>query len=220
VSRNSGRLALELRRSRRGLVALAVLLTATVIAAVVLANGLQITFPWDNSYTFQVAVGSAKGVVPGKQQVRIAGFPVGKITDAELIDGRPVLTMTIDGQYGPLYRNAQLRLRPKTPLDDLYMDVISRGTPSAGVLRSGEILPAERTIAPVDIGEVLDAFDADTRVRLKQAIDGLGGGLSGTGGQNLGAALLQLAPFLNAAQRLTSRYAAPRRPISSTTSGS
>jgi phospholipid/cholesterol/gamma-HCH transport system substrate-binding protein len=199
--RPRSRLAIELERSRGGLIALAVLIVMVVVALVVLISGLQVSLPWDNTYTVRVAVDSAKGVVAGKQQVRISGFPVGKITGSELVGGRPVLTLQLDGQYAPLYRNAEVRLRPKTPLDDLYLDVISRGTPSAGALGSGDTLPALRTIAPVDIGQVLDAFDTPTRARLKQLIDGTGTGLNGN---NLRAALIALAPFLNAAQRLTS----------------
>jgi hypothetical protein len=46
----------------------------------------------------------------------------------------------MDPKYGPLYRNATLTLRPETPLDDMYLDIVSRGTPSAGVLGANQIL--------------------------------------------------------------------------------
>ena len=202
ANRTQSRLMLELRRSRAGLFSLVALVAAAIASIVVLIGGLQVSLPWDNTYTTRIGVDSAKGVVPGKQQVRISGFVVGKISGVERVNGSPVLTITIDGQYAPLYRNARVRLRPKTPLDDLYLDVVSRGTPSAGKLGSDDVLPALRTITPVDIGQVLDAFSAPTRARLKQAIDGVGAGLADHG-QDLRAALVQLAPFLNAAQRLT-----------------
>ncbi len=201
-----GRLALEIRRSRGGFAAVLVLIAGTIGAIVVLANGLRLNFPWDSTYIVKVGVDDAKGVVPGKQVVRLSGIPIGEITGADLISGRPVLTLTIKGQYAPLYRDAHLRLRPKTPLDDLYLNVESRGTPSAGKLTSSYVLPAERTIAPVDIGRVLNAFSADTRVRLKQATDELGRGL-GNNGQDFRAALVELGPFLQAAQRLTGEMA-------------
>jgi virulence factor Mce-like protein len=209
MNRNTGRLLLEVRRSWGGLVALAVLVAMTLGAAIVLVGGLQISLPWDDTYTVRVAVNDAKGVVAGKQQVRISGFPVGKITGLQLVDGRPVLTLTIDGRYAPLYRDAQLRMRPKTPLDDLYLDIESRGNRSAGRLSGDQILPAQRTVVPVDIGRVLDAFDAPTRVRLKQTIDGIGSGLADHG-QDFRAALVELAPFLNAARRLTVELAQRR----------
>ena len=202
----SGRMALEIRRSRGGFAALLALIAITVGAVIVISNGLRLNFPWDSTYTARIAVDDAKGVVPGKQQVRISGFPVGEITSAQLVSGRPVLTITIQGQYAPLYRDARMRLRPKTPLDDLYLDVESRGHPGAGKLSGDTILAADRTIVPVDIGRVVNAFTTDTRARLKQAIDELGTGL-GDHGQQFQAALVRLAPFLTAAQRLTAEMA-------------
>ena len=204
-----GRLALEIRRSRGGLVALIALFAITVGAIVVIANGLRLNMPWDSTYTVRVAVDDAKGVVPGKQQVRISGFPVGEISGAELIGGRPVLTITLQGSYAPLYRDARLRLRPKTPLDDLYLNIEQRGHPAAGRLATDQILPAERTQVPVDIGRILNAFQADTRVRMKQAIDELGRGL-GDRGQQFRATLVGLAPFLDAAGRLSAEMAVRR----------
>jgi phospholipid/cholesterol/gamma-HCH transport system substrate-binding protein len=203
---HTGRLALEIRRSRGGLAALLALLAITTVAVVVIAGGLRLNMPWSSEYTVRVAVDNAKGVVPGKQEVRLAGIPVGEITGAQLVGGRPILTLTLQSQYAPLYRNARLRLRPKTPLDDLYMDIEDRGTTAAGELTSSQILPAQRTIVPVDVGPVLDSFTGDTRVRLAEAINELGAGLKDHG-QQFDQALVDLAPFLRAAQRLTREMA-------------
>src|SRR5439155_3520012 len=59
------------------------------------------------------------------------------------------------------------------------------------------------------IGEVLDVFNADVRPRVKQAIGNLGRGL-GAHGDEFRAALVQLAPFLQSAKRLTREYAIRR----------
>lgn len=206
---NRGRVALEIRRARGGFLAVLALGALTVGAAAVIAGGLRLNMPWTETYTVRVAVDDAKGVVAGKQQVRISGLPVGKITEAELVDGRPVLTIEIEGKYAPLYRDARLRLRPKTPLEDLYLNVEDRGRSSAGELRPGQLLAAERTILPVAVGRVFNAFNGDTRTRLEQATDELGRALPDRGAQ-LREALVKLGPFLEAAQRL-SRATAQRR---------
>jgi ABC-type transporter Mla subunit MlaD len=206
---NTGRLAIEMRRARGGLIAVLVLLVLAIGSAIVIANGLRLNLPGANTYVVRVAVDNAKGVVAGKQQVRISGLPVGKISKAELVNGRPVLTITIKGKYAPLYHDARLRLRPKTPLDDLYLNVEQRGHKAAGKLEEGETLLAQRTRSPVDIGLVLNAFNADARVRMEQAIDALGRGLPDHG-YEFRAALVKLTPFLTAAQRLT-RVTAERR---------
>jgi phospholipid/cholesterol/gamma-HCH transport system substrate-binding protein len=206
---NRDRMILEMRRARGGLAALLGLIVLSIGAAYVIADGLRLNMPWSDTYTARVAVDDAKGVVAGKQQVRISGLPVGKITKAELVDGQPVLTLTIKGEYGRLYHDARLRLRPKTPLNDLYLNVEDRGTKSAGELSEDQVLRAERTRAPVDIGRVLNTFDSTTRVRMEQTIDEVGRGL-GDRGDDFRAALVELAPFLNAARRLTHETAIRR----------
>ena len=202
------RLKLEIRRARGGFIALLALIALTAGCGVIIANGLRLNMPWQDTYTARIAVDDAKGVAPGKQQVRISGLPVGKISKAEIVDGKPVLTITLKGKYAPLYQDARLRLRPKTPLDDLYLNVESRGHKSAGEI-DGQILAAERTRTPVAIGKVLNTFNADTRTRMEQAIDEIGRGLPDHGDE-FRATLVKLAPFLTSAQRLT-RETAIRR---------
>jgi ABC-type transporter Mla subunit MlaD len=196
------RLGLELRRAAAPAVALLALIVASVVCLVIIFNNNGITLPWNSTYQRQIALDNAKGIVVKKQTVRLAGVTVGRIEDVKLMHGRPVATVSIQPQYAPLYRNAQLRLRPETPLDDMYLDIVSRGTPSAGQLPAGQVLPALRTQVPVDISSVLDVFNADTRSRVKASIDALGTGL-GSQGNSFKQALVELAPFLAAAKRLT-----------------
>lgn len=203
------RVKLEIRRARKPFVVLMGMVVIAVASLSYLVGNLRTSLPWDNPYRVKVAVDDAKGVIPGKQEVRISGVPVGSITKADLVGGRPVLEVTIDRKYAPLYRDARVRLRPKTPLDDLFLDVERRGHVSAGKLQDGETLTAERTRTPVDIGRVLNIFDADTRPRVKQAIDELGRGL-GDHGDQLRATLVELTPFLRDAQGLTSELAIRR----------
>jgi ABC-type transporter Mla subunit MlaD len=196
------RMQLEVRRAARPALALLALAVASIICALVIFNNNGVTLPWNSTYQRQIALDNAKGVVVKKQTVRLAGITVGRIEALKLEHGVPVATISMDPKYGPLYRNAQLRLRPETPLDDMYIDILSRGTPGAGQLPANEILPAERTQVPVDISSVLDVFNADTRSRIKQSIDELGVGL-GQEGSSFRQALVELAPFLAAAKRLT-----------------
>jgi len=138
--------------------------------------------------------------VPGNTEVRIAGVVVGKVEGVQLEHNTPMLKVRILGRYKPLYRDARLRLRPKTPLEDMYLNVESRGT--HGEVPDGGTIAAERTHTPVYIGKVLDVFNADRRAREKQAIENMGRGLGDHGAQ-FRAALVELAPFLDAARRLS-----------------
>ena len=65
------------------------------------------------------------------------------------VDGRAVVTMNIYKQYAPIYRNATVLLRPRTPLKDMYL-ALDPGTrqagavPDGGLLGSGEHEPDRR----------------------------------------------------------------------------
>ena len=195
------RMMLELKRASGPAVALLALIIASVVCAWIIFHNNGITLPWQSTYQRQIALDNAKGIVAKKQTVRLAGVTVGRIEDIQLEHGRPVATISIDPKYAPLYKNAIIRLRPETPLDDMYIDIVSRGTPSAGQLGPNEILPAQRTQVPVDIGSVLNVFNVDTRAAVKASIDALGQGL-GPEGNSFRQALVELAPFLAAAKRI------------------
>lgn len=201
------RVALEIRRARGPFVVLVGLLLLTLVAAAYIVGNLRNNLPWEDPYRLQVAVDDAKGVVAGKNEVRISGVPVGLIEKVELVGRQPTLTIAIERRYGSLYRDARLRLRPKTPLNDLYLDVEDRG--DSRRLDDDELIRAERTRTPVDIGRVLNVLNADTRARMERATDELGRGLPDRGEQ-LRAALVELSPFLDAAQRLTRELAVRR----------
>lgn len=204
------RVRLELRRAGKPFLALLVLVALSIACASIILGNIGIRMPWSSTYTAQVRVDDAKGVVPKKHTVRLSGIEIGRITKVELIEGQATLEIKIDAKWAPLYKDAKLRLRPETPLQDMYLDIHHRGTPRAGELGEDDRLAAERTRVPVDVGRILNVFNADTRVRVEQAIDELGAGLPDHG-DDLRAALVELAPFLEAAKRLTHETAVRRR---------
>lgn len=207
------RVRLEIKRAAGPFAILLVFLAGAVAAWSVIIGNIGLSLPWNDPYRARVALDDASGVVASKQAVRLAGIEVGLITDLDVVDGRAVATIEMDAEQAPLYRDARLRLRPETPLDDIYLDVEKRGTPAAGKLTENEILPAERTRVAVDIGRVLNVFSADTRTRTEQAIDEYGRGL-GNRGDDFRQALVELVPFLEAAKAITHESAIRRRQTS------
>jgi virulence factor Mce-like protein len=193
---------LQLRRARVSAVIVAVGGALAVACAVVLLSQLSGGSPLGDKTTLRVAVDSAKSVVPGKNEVRWAGVVVGRITDADLDGDHAVLTAKIDSELArPLYRDARLRLRPQTALNDMYLDVVRSGNPSSGRLRAGDVLDAGRTKTTVDVAEVLNVFSVSVRDRFQQALDELSVGLS-DGGAQLRSSFVQLVPFVQAAHRI------------------
>jgi phospholipid/cholesterol/gamma-HCH transport system substrate-binding protein len=77
-------------------------------------------------------------------------------------NGRAVVQMNIFKKYAPIYRNATVLLRPRTPLKDMYLE-LDPGTPSAGAMPAGGTLAAGATNPTVDFSEILSSLDQDTR---------------------------------------------------------
>lgn len=198
------RARLQLARVRHHLFFTLALIAAGVLATVALLVALGLSLPWQQPYTTRVAVENAAGVTPHSGVVRVAGVPVGTITSVELERGQPVLTIEMD--EGPVFKDARAQIRPATPLNDMYLDFLSRGTPSAGVLGPKDILRPARTSQPVDISRVLNVFDADVRPRMRAMIIELGEAL-GDNGDDFRRTLAELAPFLTAAKRISDQVA-------------
>jgi virulence factor Mce-like protein len=200
------RLKLELRRSSKPFVMYVALAVLAIGIALLLTNNLTFQRPWDSYETVHAAFSDVKGIVPTKDPVRISGVNVGVVSGAHVNGGQAVLTLQIQKQFGPIYRNARVRLRPVTPLDDLYVDIVTRGTPAAGIADDSYMIPGTQTLAPVDISRVLNAFGAPTRQRLTILLSELGRGLQDNGAQ-LREAFVHLAPFLTVARQATHELA-------------
>ena len=209
------RLKLEIKRAAGpGLLYVLLVIGGLLTAADIIGN-LSGAKPWISYTPYRVAFTDVKGVQPGTTPLRLAGVEVGNISAASIHGGRPVLTLNLESQYAPLYRDARVAIRPVTPLDDMYVDIVSRGHRRAGVLGSGQILPASDTIAPVEISNALDVFDANTRARVSTVLNQLGAGLSGNGGQELESSFAAIAPFLSVADRMTRAMAQQRTELAS-----
>jgi virulence factor Mce-like protein len=199
----SGRLVLEVRRSFRPFVLLLLILAAGALVFAILFKNLTFPRPWVDYREVKAEFADVKGIFPKGHQVRIHGVKVGVVKDAQLVDGRAILTLQLEEKYGPIYKDARLQIRPVTPLQDLYVNVIDRGTKSAGEVKGEDVLQIGQTVTPVDVSRVLDTFDEDTRTRMAMLLTNLGKGLGPEGGQRLRESFATIAPFLHVAQDAT-----------------
>jgi phospholipid/cholesterol/gamma-HCH transport system substrate-binding protein len=152
--------------------AIAVLIVAAVgVSAYILEH--QPSFVFGQSYyTVRAPFATAAAVTSGQgQAVTIAGVQVGQIGGVSLRNGRAVVTMNIYKQYAPIYRNATVLLRPRTPLKDMYLS-LDPGTRSAGRVPDGGMLPDGSTQPDVDLSEILSSLDSDTRNYLVLLLSG------------------------------------------------
>src|SRR4029077_5218267 len=77
-------------------------------------------------------------------------------------NGRAVVKMNIYKKYQPIYRNATVLLRPRTPLKDMYLE-LDPGTEGSGAIPNHGTLGAGATNPDVDFSEILSSLDTDTR---------------------------------------------------------
>ena len=170
-----------------------------------------------NYFTLEGEFQTAQAVTPGQgQAVTIAGAKIGEIASVDLRHGVALVTMKVDPKYAAyIYRNATMLLRPKTQLQDITLEV-NPGTPSAGKLHSGEVIPQSQTAANIDFDQFLAGLDAETRSYLQELLAGLGIGLKDNG-PALSAALKRFDPTARyteeIAQQLEIRHANVARSI-------
>lgn len=198
---NRARLQLEFKRAARPAVVLGVGALAGLVCFGIIASNVSKTLLRD-TYEVRFAVDNVTAVEPGRNEVRVRGIPAGTITKVDMVGTQPVLTAKIQSGFGRIYRDATAVLRPNTALEDMYLDVIDRGTRSAGIAQGETPLPPSRTDTTVQVEDVLDAFRGDVRARLRALLDNLGNGLEGRG-DALRTAFVELSPFLRVAGRMS-----------------
>jgi phospholipid/cholesterol/gamma-HCH transport system substrate-binding protein len=157
------------RRDFLAIVGLVVL--AVVIAGYILLHQPAFTFG-QSYYSVRAEFASSAAVTPGQgQAVTIAGVQVGQVGGVQLVNGRAVVTMNIFRQYAPIYRDATVLLRPRTPLKDMYL-ALDPGTKPAGAVPDGGELGSAATSPDVDLDQILASLDADTRSYLLLLLSG------------------------------------------------
>jgi virulence factor Mce-like protein len=192
---NPNRLRLEALRALPSLPTIIVAAVATVVLGALILSQLTPTL-FKSTREVRFAVNDGYGILDGVDDVRYRGVPAGTINKTERHGTQLVLKGSLRKDF-PLYKDARAELRPETPLNDMYLDIVDPGTKRAGDL--GDATLAEsRTDTSVKINDVLNTLGADERTRLSQLLDNLGNGLEDRGAA-LRAAVAEFTPFVRSA---------------------
>ncbi len=128
--------------------------------------------------------------------VRVAGVSVGKVRTKDVDEGgnRTVATLEIDPAYAPIARDARATLRQKTLLGETYVEMTpgTRGGPS---VPEGGRLDAARVKDSVELDEVIQALDPETRRSFRTWQQQLAESIRGGRGGDLNAAFQRLPSF-------------------------
>ena len=144
-------------------------------AAALVAVAIAVAVAWGslqrgNDYIITGHFLSAEGVTAGNDVV-MSGVPVGKVESVEVAPdsdstGGALIRMRFDKRYVPLRRGTRATLRRKGFLSNMYVDLTPGPDRNRAIPAWGE-LPISDTAAPVELDQVMDMFDPDTRARLK-----------------------------------------------------
>lgn len=173
-------------------VVVVMVMLASVTGGIILSNQ-RFNWPWEDRFVFFATLEKVPGVAPNQgQEVRIAGISVGDIRSSELDDhGKALVELAIDSDH-KVYDNAKVVLRPKSPMNEMYIE-FSPGGPPGKQIKADDVLPVGNSVRPIQVDEVLQHLDGNVQqaltsllsesdVALAKAPDQLPEGLAATSG--------------------------------------
>lgn len=156
-------------------IAPALLGLAVVAVAVILITGSG----GDDKYVVYAKFSDAGGILKN-YNVKVGSVPAGKVTDITLDDqDNAVVKMELDEGAAPIGQGATAKVRPVNLLGEKYIDLdpgdLSRPMPKDSTIQK------DKTDVPVELDDVINILDPDTRGRLRILINEAGVALMGRG---------------------------------------
>jgi ABC-type transporter Mla subunit MlaD len=172
--------------------------------------------PGRSYYTLYALMNDADTLGP-HYEVRIGGELAGQVLSAQLYHHQAKVELQLASSYKPLLSDSRIEIRLRSAFGIRYVDIIpgTHGKP----LPNDATLRASQTSTPVDLDQVMDVFDPDTRARTQELLGELGTGLDGQGmnvNQTLGEAPGLMQNLGSVAAAINSRPGAMHALISST----
>lgn len=148
--------------------------------------------PGRSYFTIRGQFAFADNITP-HSEVRVGGRLVGQVLNPRVKDGKAVVDLQLDPAIKPIRSDTRLAVRPKSAVGVRYIDMTlgTRGQP----LTAGQMIPASQTGSPVELDQVLNSLDSDTRARTQTMIRELGTGAAGRG-DDMNAGLAVAPHFL------------------------
>jgi phospholipid/cholesterol/gamma-HCH transport system substrate-binding protein len=177
-----------------------------VIVIVAVYFGFTKHIPFKHGFRLNAQFASAINIKP-KSPVRIAGVNVGKVTGIQRQGSTGLVKMEIEPRGLPLHSDATVKIRPRIFLEGNWFVELQPGSPSAKAISSGATLPSTQSSDPVQLDQVLDALNTDTRKNLQDFLIGYGDGLTRKPSKADDAEQDPEVRGVNAAQALNKAYA-------------
>jgi phospholipid/cholesterol/gamma-HCH transport system substrate-binding protein len=136
--------------------------------------------PGQQGYRVEAIVPNAFGLSKNAD-IRQAGVKIGKVTEIRNVGNTTVFMLELDDEHAPVYRDATVLIRTKSVAGENYVE-LDPGRPQAGNVPDGGRLPIDRSKEATQLDEILAVLSPRRRQQLQRALEGLGGGLDGRGG--------------------------------------
>jgi phospholipid/cholesterol/gamma-HCH transport system substrate-binding protein len=177
------------------IIALLAITAAAVLAALLLLGG-------GGGYTVNARFQNASQLVKGNL-VQVSGQAVGKVENIDLTpDGQAEITMSIDEDHAPLRRGTRAIVRQASlsGIANRYVD-LTLPADSAPRIPDGGVIAQDATTSAVDLDQIFNTFDPDTRKDLQAVFKGSAKQYAGKG-QAFNEGMLYLNPSLAASSKL------------------
>ncbi len=148
-----------------------------IVVAFVAYFGFTKHVPFKHGFRLKAVFATAVNVKP-KSPVRIAGVDIGKVTSVARDGNVGLVNMEIEPGGLPIHEDATLKIRPRLFLEGNWFVELQPGSPSARTVSSGYTVPITQTSDPVQLDQVLDALNTETRANLQNFLIGYGDGLT------------------------------------------
>jgi len=163
----------ELQKSRPVRTGVLVLLVVVLVSYF----GFTKAIPFKHGFRLNAVFYNALNIHP-KSPVRIAGVDVGQVSSIKREGSTGVVTMEINNNGLPVHTDATAKIRPRIFLEGNWFVEMQPGSPSAPTFSSGGTIPITHTADPVQLDQVLDALNSDTRANLQTFLIEYGSGLT------------------------------------------
>ncbi|MGA2454025.1 MAG: MlaD family protein [Solirubrobacteraceae bacterium] len=177
-----------------------------VIVVIVVYFGFTKHIPFKHGFRLKAEFATAVNIHKASP-VRIAGVTIGKVSAIQRDGNTGLVTMEIESRGLPIHTDATAKIRPRLFLEGNWFVELQPGSPSAPTISSGYTIPVAQTADPVQLDQVLDALNTDTRANLQSFLINYGEALTREPEAPENAEQEPEVRGLNAAQALNKIYA-------------
>ncbi|THV08900.1 MCE family protein [Nocardioides caeni] len=165
---------------------------AAGVLGIALVGGAVMVLDQRDGYRVSAVVPNAGNLFIGSS-VMYDGYEAGSVTGIEVQDGKALIELSIDDEFGPLHDGATVEVVWKAALGERLVRVVD-GDEGSAELPEGALLAGVQR-EPVELDAVLSALDEPTRAHLSSLVSRLQGTLDGRE-QDANASLHAAGPAL------------------------